>query len=103
MSRVEISRVPTRLSKELSERCLNRGKSGKLFFFVFDSVGKIIIIFLEMNNRCEGARLMMNPLGNMYNLNKARIFLNFAIYFTPQYGDSFIEGIKLNLLLSFES
>ena len=42
---------------------------------------------------------MMNPQGNFFDLNRAKVFLNFAIYFTPQYGDSFIEGLKLNLLL----
>jgi hypothetical protein len=43
---------------------------------------------------------MMNPLGNLYDLTSAKKYLNFAIYFTPQYGDSFIEALKLNLLLS---
>lgn len=43
---------------------------------------------------------MMNPQGNLYDLTNAKKFINFAIYFTPQYGDSFIEGLKLNFLLS---
>lgn len=43
---------------------------------------------------------MMNPFGNLYDLTSAKKYLNFAIYFTPQYGDSFIEALKLNYLLS---
>ncbi|KRX01431.1 hypothetical protein PPERSA_01334 [Pseudocohnilembus persalinus] len=44
---------------------------------------------------CEGARLCMNPYGNKFDLQMAEKFLQFAIYFTPQYGDSFLELLKL--------
>lgn len=47
---------------------------------------------------CEGARLRMNPLSPYFNLVEARRFLDFAIQFTPQYGDSFVEYIRLELL-----
>jgi len=46
----------------------------------------------------EGARLHMNPLSPHYDLNTAERYLEFAIQFTPQYGDSFIEALKFNLL-----
>lgn len=47
---------------------------------------------------CEGARLRMNPFTPFYDLNKAEIYLNFAIQFTPQYGDSFIELLRLYII-----
>ncbi|KAL0484846.1 FPGS1 [Acrasis kona] len=47
---------------------------------------------------CEGARIRLNPLTNKFNLDKARKYLDFAIKFTPQYGDSFIEYLRLELL-----
>jgi len=46
----------------------------------------------------EGARLMMNPLSLLFHLPTARKYINFAIQFTPQYGDSFIEYLRLELL-----
>ncbi|KAJ6243310.1 tpr-containing protein [Anaeramoeba flamelloides] len=47
---------------------------------------------------CEGARILLNPKSKYFNLKLARRFLNFAIQFTPQYGESFIELIRLELL-----
>eukprot|EP01080_Neovahlkampfia_damariscottae_P001621 gene1621-12746_t len=47
---------------------------------------------------CEGARIRMNPLYSKFDLVKAKKYLKFAINFTPQYGDSFIEYLKLQLL-----
>ena len=47
---------------------------------------------------CEGARICMNPLSSKFNLAQAQQFLDFAIKFTPQYGDSFIEYLRLELL-----
>ena len=47
---------------------------------------------------CEGARLLMNPTSKYFNLSAAADFLNNAIKFTPQYGDSFIELLRLELL-----
>ena len=46
---------------------------------------------------CEGARLAMSnhPNNCFYNLEKALKYIDFAIQFTPQYGDSFLEMIKL--------
>ena len=42
--------------------------------------------------------MCMNPLSSKFNLARARQFLDFAIKFTPQYGDSFIEYLRLELL-----
>lgn len=47
---------------------------------------------------CEGARLFM--IGEHKNLLRAKKFLQFAVYFTPQYGDSFIEYMRMDLLLT---
>jgi tetratricopeptide (TPR) repeat protein len=49
---------------------------------------------------CEGARIHMNPLLSTFSLTAAGRFLSFAIQFTPQYGDSFIEYMRLVMLLS---
>ena len=50
---------------------------------------------------CEGARLHMNnnPLNEYYNIETARRYLEFAIQFTPQYGDSFLELLKLTMIV----
>jgi len=50
---------------------------------------------------CEGARLHMNsnPCNQYYDLDMARKYLEFAIQFTPQYGDSFLEMLKLTMIL----
>ncbi|KAJ6243498.1 tpr-containing protein [Anaeramoeba flamelloides] len=46
----------------------------------------------------EGARILLHPMSPFFNLKEARRFLNFAIEFTPQFGDSFIEYIRLEML-----
>jgi len=43
---------------------------------------------------CEGARIALHQ----GLLDRARKYLDFAIQFTPQYGDSFIEQLRLELL-----
>jgi len=40
----------------------------------------------------------MDPTTSLFNLRLARRFLHFAIQFTPQYGDSFLEYMRLKLL-----
>eukprot|EP01060_Flectonema_neradi_P037158 TRINITY_DN7398_c0_g3_i1.p1 TRINITY_DN7398_c0_g3~~TRINITY_DN7398_c0_g3_i1.p1 ORF type:complete len:896 (+),score=159.21 TRINITY_DN7398_c0_g3_i1:90-2777(+) len=48
---------------------------------------------------CEGARIHMDPLqGELFNLDKAEAYLKNAMKYTPQYGDSFVEMMKLGLL-----
>jgi hypothetical protein len=48
---------------------------------------------------CEGARCNMNPLlVNSFDLASAQRNLKFAIQFTPQYGDTFIEYLRLEML-----
>jgi la-related protein 1 len=47
---------------------------------------------------CEGARIRMNPFSNYFDLDKAEEYLNYAVQFTPQYGDSFIELMRVLLL-----
>lgn len=47
---------------------------------------------------CEGARIHLNPFSLSFDLERARRHLYFATKFTPQYGDSFIECIRLELM-----
>ena len=47
---------------------------------------------------CEGARIHLNPFSKTFNLVSARRFLTFAVQFTPQYGDSFMEYLRLEML-----
>ena len=47
---------------------------------------------------CEGARVHMHPLSPHFDLDTADRYLEFAIQFTPQYGDSFIEALRWELL-----
>ena len=51
---------------------------------------------------CEGARVFLNPISRHFNPHNAQRCLMFAIYFTPQYGDSFIEAIRLSMITSDE-
>ena len=52
---------------------------------------------------CEGARICLNPFSACFNLQAARNFLDFAIEFTPQYGDSFIEYLRLQMLTNADA
>jgi tetratricopeptide (TPR) repeat protein len=47
---------------------------------------------------CEGARIHLNPFSDTFDVSRARRHLFFATKFTPQYGDSFIEALRLELL-----
>jgi tetratricopeptide (TPR) repeat protein len=47
---------------------------------------------------CEGGRIHLNPFSNTFDLTDARRHLFFATRFTPQYGDSFLETLKLEIL-----
>ena len=59
---------------------------------------------------CEGARIFLDPTCSYFSPQHARIALNFAAFFTPQYGDVFIEvavappthpqGIRLHMIVS---
>ena len=49
---------------------------------------------------CEGARIFLDPCCRAFNLLNASKCLNYAVFFTPQYGDTFIEAIKLLILSS---
>lgn len=47
---------------------------------------------------CEGARIHLSPLSRNFDLDLAEKYLDFAIQFTPQYGDSFLELLRMVLL-----
>jgi tetratricopeptide (TPR) repeat protein len=47
---------------------------------------------------CEGGRIHLNPFSDTFDLRRARRHLSFATRFTPQYGDSFIETLRCELL-----
>ena len=40
---------------------------------------------------CEGCRIYLNPCSSLFSPANALKCLNYAVFFTPQYGDSFIE------------
>ena len=48
---------------------------------------------------CEAAKILLNPTSPCFNLKAAARFLRFALYFTPQYGDSFVELLRVKMLL----
>ena len=48
---------------------------------------------------CEGARMFQNPLWECFNIELAKRCLDFAILFTPQHGDPFIEAVRLQLVV----
>ena len=50
---------------------------------------------------CEAARIFLNPLSTQFDLETALQHLEFATKFTPQYGDSFIETLRLLLVHDF--
>lgn len=47
---------------------------------------------------CEGGRIHLNPFSDTFDLVRARRHLFFATRFTPQYGDGFVESIRLELI-----
>lgn len=49
---------------------------------------------------CEGARIYLDPTSRHFNPLNASKCLNYAVFFTPQYGDSFIEAIRLAVITS---
>ena len=46
----------------------------------------------------EGARIYLNPFSPTFDLQAASRHLAFAARFTPQYGDSFLEQLRLNMV-----
>ena len=49
---------------------------------------------------CEGARTLLNPLlPAVFDLGVAQKYLDFAIRFTPQYGDTFVEYLRLEIII----
>ncbi|KAL7531520.1 hypothetical protein ACHAXR_004089, partial [Thalassiosira sp. AJA248-18] len=47
---------------------------------------------------CEGARIYLNPFSPTFDLRAASRHLSFAARFTPQYGDSFLEQLRLDMI-----
>ena len=47
---------------------------------------------------CEGARIFLNPFSPTFDLQEASRHLTFATKFTPQFGDSFLEQLRLNMI-----
>ncbi|KAK1743588.1 pre-mRNA-splicing factor [Skeletonema marinoi] len=47
---------------------------------------------------CEGARISLNPFCPTFDLQAASRHLVFAARFTPQYGDSFLEQLRLDMI-----
>ena len=47
---------------------------------------------------CERGRVHLNPFSKLFNLSEARRHLFFATRFTPQYGDGFLETLRLEMI-----
>lgn len=47
---------------------------------------------------CEGARIFLNPCSSLFDPLNASKCLNFAIFFTPQYSDSYIEVVARGIV-----
>mmetsp|Transcript_29768 Transcript_29768/g.44006 ORF Transcript_29768/g.44006 Transcript_29768/m.44006 type:complete len:1359 (+) Transcript_29768:301-4377(+) len=47
---------------------------------------------------CEGGRIHLNPFSKRFNLQEAGRHLRFATRFTPQYGDGFLETLRLEII-----
>lgn len=47
---------------------------------------------------CEGARIHLNPFSRTFDLQRASRHLFFATKFTPQYGDGFLESLRLLII-----
>lgn len=48
---------------------------------------------------CEGARCVLNPINvSTFDLTLTQRYLQYAIQFTPQYGDAFIEYIRFEMI-----
>ena len=47
---------------------------------------------------CEGARIHLNPFSPTFDLPAASRHLSYAARFTPQYGDSFLEQLRLLMI-----
>jgi la-related protein 1 len=48
---------------------------------------------------CEAARVHLDPTSQAFDLGTVQRFLDFATQFTPQFGDSFLECLRLKLIL----
>jgi tetratricopeptide (TPR) repeat protein len=48
---------------------------------------------------CEGARIHLNPFSHTFDLQRASRHLFFATKFTPQYGDGFLESLRLLIVV----
>ncbi len=48
---------------------------------------------------CEGARICLNPTYPCFNIKAAMQLLRFALHFTPQYGDTFVELLRVKMLM----
>lgn len=47
---------------------------------------------------CEGGRIHLNPFSATFDLDRAKRCLYFAAKFTPQFGDSFVESLRVEIL-----
>lgn len=47
---------------------------------------------------CEGARIHLNPFSRTFDIPSARRHLTFATQFTPQFGDGFLEILRLEIV-----
>ncbi|KAL0237795.1 hypothetical protein GEMRC1_012269 [Eukaryota sp. GEM-RC1] len=75
---------------------LSIGLGGKVQLDVFNEARVCVPKSGEL--WCDAARVRLNPFANRFSLSLAKQYLMVAAEFTPQYGDTFIELIRLRLL-----
>ena len=75
------------LSSHGDDDCRLHGPGLAFFVFVYS------LQFVAKSGEvwCEGGRIFLNPCSTLFSIHNAQYCLNLAVYFTPQYGDSFIE------------
>jgi hypothetical protein len=83
---------PSSRSKHLDVRIRNNRDPMQIFCKALKEVPKSGEVW------CEGARIHLNPLSTHFDLEAATRYLDFAIQFTPQYGDSFVEKLRVDMV-----
>lgn len=94
---------------ELIQKTVNRFPDLVFFlvrFLNYHDIDSSKVLFDTIENTkcgellCEGARLCLNPFSTFFDLDRAESYLKKSIEITPQFGDSFLEMIRLRVIKS---
>lgn len=70
------------------------GEDAVFITIIKNSLSLTTLIYLWVT----GARIFLNPFSPTFDLQTASRHLYFAVRFTPQFGDSFLEHLRLNMI-----